>query len=142
MLGTHIERSTARHYLGRVFATFASLVLRLPIYDTQCGAKAFRVGPRSPRLSQALPCALGLRRGVDRRGFSRPASPARDFVEVPLRRWVDVKGSRLRPLQFPLLGWELLRIHLALGRLRWNDQPAQVLEAQAPAIVDIGEDVG
>jgi glycosyltransferase involved in cell wall biosynthesis len=125
MLGTAVKRGSVRHYLGRVFATAASLVLQMPVYDTQCGAKVFRQ-------TAALECALRKpfsgRWAFDVELLGRlhigttsvPGVPMSRFLEVPLNEWRDVSGSTLRGLDFPLLGLELLRIAFALRR--WKRQ--------------------
>jgi glycosyltransferase involved in cell wall biosynthesis len=41
MLGRRVVRRAARHYTGRLFATFVSLYFHQPVYDTQCGLKLF-----------------------------------------------------------------------------------------------------
>jgi len=102
LLGRHIERRAHRHYLGRVFATFASLSLDLPVYDTQCGAKVLRV---TPALEAALASPFRSRWAFDVELLGRmlyPAAniaavPADAIVEVPLRAWHDTAGSKLGP---------------------------------------------
>ena len=95
MLGRSITRSPARHYLGRVFATAASMALGLPVYDTQCGAKLFR---RTPALVRAVSTPFHARWAFDVELLSRllRAGLAADrIVEVPLPAWRDVKGSKV-----------------------------------------------
>jgi glycosyltransferase involved in cell wall biosynthesis len=102
LLGTNIHRSPARHYLGRVFASVASLVLAVRVYDTQCGAKIFR---RCDVLEAALREPFRSRWAFDVELIGRllagapnvPALGADTFVEVPLGAWRDVPGSKLRP---------------------------------------------
>lgn len=102
LLGRHIERRAHRHYLGRVFATFASLSLDLAVYDTQCGAKVLRV---TPTLEAALADPFRSRWAFDVELLARLLYPeagvepvAREaIVEVPLRVWRDKAGSKLGP---------------------------------------------
>ena len=100
LLGRHIERRMWRHYTGRVFATGASIVLGMPVYDTQCGAKAFRV---SPALRDALAEPFSSRWSFDveligrlARGSKRCSGISTEaFLEVPLNEWHDRPGGQL-----------------------------------------------
>lgn len=115
LLGARIDRRAARHYLGRVFATLASLALRLPVYDTQCGAKFFR---RTPTLTAALDAPFRSRWAFDVELLDRvangssgvPPLPREAFLEVPLRTWRDVGGSKMRPRAMLRAGLDLLSI--------------------------------
>jgi dolichyl-phosphate beta-glucosyltransferase len=123
LLGRAIQRSSARHYVGRVFATCASLSLGLPVYDTQCGAKLFR---RTQALAAALAEPFTSRWAFDVELLGRLAHPPSGvdpiavarMHEEPLRIWSDVPGSKLHPLAAVRGGLDLLRLALKtrLGR--------------------------
>jgi glycosyltransferase involved in cell wall biosynthesis len=123
LAGTNIDRKMARHYLGRLFATAASVILRERFYDTQCGAKLFRV-TEALRESLARPFVsrwafdvelLGrLLVGTERAPGLRPT----DFVEVPLHEWTDVPGSKLHPSAFVRVAADLVRIEAELSAAR------------------------
>jgi glycosyltransferase involved in cell wall biosynthesis len=42
MLGRKIKRNFHRHLIGRVFATLVGTLLKVPVYDSQCGLKVVR----------------------------------------------------------------------------------------------------
>jgi dolichyl-phosphate beta-glucosyltransferase len=123
LLGSDIRRSAFRHYLGRVFATAASLLLKTRVYDTQCGAKLFR---RSPALAAALGQPFLSRWSFDVELLGRllagtPAVPPvdqRSFIEVPLHAWRDVPGSKLSFTAMTGALGELARIGVDLERRR------------------------
>jgi glycosyltransferase involved in cell wall biosynthesis len=123
LLGTDIERSAVRHYLGRVFASLASLILRARIYDTQCGAKLFRT---TPALRAALDEPFISRWAFDIELLGRllagtggqPPLPLTAIVEVPLHTWHDVKGSKLGPGEMARTLLELARIGADLAKRR------------------------
>ena len=113
LLGRRIDRRTLRHWMGRVFATFASFVLGIAVYDTQCGAKLFRCEPglaqvlRTPFPSRWFFDVELIGRFVNLRREARDPAPGDRIVEVPLQTWIDVAGSKLRPLDFIRATWEL-----------------------------------
>jgi dolichyl-phosphate beta-glucosyltransferase len=109
LLGHEIDRSPRRHYLGRVFATAASIVLRLPVYDTQCGAKLFRA---SPALESALAVPFKTRWVFDVELLARlvATDPQLRCLEVPLMSWHDMGGSKLTVSEMLGAMLELLRL--------------------------------
>lgn len=120
MLGYHIGRSPLRHYLGRVFATAASNCLGIPVYDTQCGMKWFRV---TPALKEALSEPFHSRWGFDvellgrlLKGKDQPGIPISRCEEVPLRVWDEIPGSKLKPLDMPKTLLDMWTIYRALRR--------------------------
>lgn len=106
LMGRDIRRSMPRHYVSRVFATAASHALDLPVYDTQCGAKLFRATAdvlgvfQQPFRSRWIFDVEILERYV--------ALPVRDggpprrarIYELVLPEWHEVRGSKLRRLDF------------------------------------------
>ncbi len=118
LLGRRIDRTAPRHYVGRVFATLASLVLSLPVYDTQCGAKLFRAGRRLGRILRQ-PFVSGwifdvelLARYLDdvpEDDREPPPSSARIY-ELALRAWADEPGSKVK-------SWDGFRAAVDLYRI-------------------------
>lgn len=136
-LGSRIDRSPHRHYLGRAFATFASALLRIPIYDTQCGLKGFS---RTPALEAALDQPFLSRWCFDVELLARlligepgvpPLEPAR-IQEIPLREWADVAGSKLGIAAVPAIGIEMVRLVRDVRRRR-ETVAGRLLDAQAPS---------
>ena len=112
-LGASIHRSVFRHYFGRVFATIASNILKIPVYDTQCGAKLFRTEHAELIFSKPfLSCWFFdvelFARSIELMGRQKTA---RSIYEVPLRQWHDKGESKVSwgsMIRTPL---ELLRIY-------------------------------
>ena len=101
LLGRNIERKALRHYLGRAFATCASILLNISVYDTQCGAKIFR---NSISLRRVFGKPFKVRWTFDVEMLARfsivseasPLDVSAGWVECPLAEWVDVKGSKVK----------------------------------------------
>ena len=123
LVGRKVERKAVRHYLGRIFATLAANILRTPFYDTQCGAKLFRV---TPMLASALSEPFVSRWAFDIELLGRlligtatvKAVPLERMREVPLEEWVDIGGSKVTPAAMVKTLADLALIEMELGRRR------------------------
>ena len=142
LLGRQIERRPWRHYLGRVFATAASCVLGLPVYDTQCGAKLFRATPEvallfeDPFRTNWIFDVELLARFVEARYVAGEEPAEKAIFEVPLGQWRDVAGSKLKPWDFVKAVFELAVIYRTYGcpapRVATPAEPAETREPSRP----------
>ncbi|MDJ1504334.1 glycosyltransferase [Xanthocytophaga agilis] len=96
-MGADISRETYRHYIGRFIATLISTILRMPFYDTQCGAKVFTRNLAEfcfskPFVSKWLfDVEIFLRMKI----HYGAANVQQLIYEYPLQRWIHADGSKI-----------------------------------------------
>ncbi|MGM5630739.1 glycosyltransferase [Apibacter raozihei] len=111
-IGSQINRKLHRHLIGRIFATLSSTMLDLPVYDTQCGAKAFsndiaRQIFKDPFISNwsfDIEIFFKFIKIVGKENVENSAK------EIPLESWRDVGDSKVKLSYSLKLPFELLRI--------------------------------
>jgi dolichyl-phosphate beta-glucosyltransferase len=111
-LGVDIQRDPFRHYVGRVIATLISNILKLPVYDSQCGAKLVRSDCvvslfQEPFISPWLFDVELLARLTRKHG--RPGVLGH-VAEYPLRQWIEKSDSRISSSYVFRMWYELYRI--------------------------------
>jgi glycosyltransferase involved in cell wall biosynthesis len=112
LIGNGIKRKFFRHFIGRIFATCVSLLLKIQIYDTQCGAKIF-----SKKICEAIfverfisPWLFDVElfaRLLNVYGMEKTIQMS---YEHPVSKWIDIDGSKVKPIFFLKAPFELLKI--------------------------------
>lgn len=111
-LGADVKRKSSRHYLGRCFATTAAIALKLPVYDTQCGAKLYKASIVSalfsePFITRWLFDVELLARYKKVFGIEQAINK---IYEYPVLAWEDVNGSQVKTKDFFKAPYELWKI--------------------------------
>ena len=113
LFGRRISRNLSRHYLGRIFATYVSILFRLSIYDTQCGAKYFRQTDfikdifRDTFVSRwffDIEIIIRYRNVLGKKLFET------SIIEVPLKEWEEKGESKLQFKDYFLTPYSLHQI--------------------------------
>ncbi|MCQ2272358.1 MAG: glycosyltransferase [Bacteroidales bacterium] len=111
-LGADVKRKSSRHYLGRCFATTAAIALKLPVYDTQCGAKLYKTSIvptlfSEPFITRWLFDVELLARYKKAFGIEQTINK---IYEYPVLAWEDVNGSQVKTKDFFKAPYELWKI--------------------------------
>ena len=111
-----IERNGARHVPGRPFATFASTVHRLPVYDTRCGAWRIRFEPAAQVFDRPSVCRWLLDLDILVRILQRIGHAPKngEILKAPLR----ASKARRRSRRCMLLSLKASLVHLRFHRTR------------------------
>ena len=112
-VGSLIQRRARRWLIGRVVASIITRIVKLHVYDTQCGCKLFTKQLsiqlfEHPFISKWLFDVEIFLRLVDL--YGRKGAPEK-ILEVPLARWVDKGVSSVKVTYFFKLWFDLYHIH-------------------------------
>lgn len=113
LLGRNIDRKQWRFWLGRCFALVASRMLRLKVYDTQCGAKLIENFDQFPScLTEPFESSWLFDVELIQRMLQRGGLKVSDFFEEPLLQWTDIGGSKVKAKAFLVALKDLVKIKL------------------------------
>jgi glycosyltransferase involved in cell wall biosynthesis len=112
-VGSNIERSALRHIIGRVLSSFVSIILKMPIYDSQCGAKLFRTSLvelifKEEFLSKWLFDIELIARFRNHYGLQKTLN---SLLEYPVLTWKEIPGSKIKFSYFFRIPIDLYKIH-------------------------------
>lgn len=111
LIGNGVKRSLTRHYFGRIFATIVSkFVLKVAVYDTQCGAKVvdYQTAKQiflNPFISKWLFDVEVLKR------LQKIHNLKEVVKEIPLEKWEEIGNSKIKVIDFFKIPFELLKIY-------------------------------
>lgn len=115
MLGRDVNRLALRHYTGRVFATLASAITGMPVYDSQCGCKVLH---RSAFESASVRGLSASRFAFDVELLVALMQSGCRVAEFPLD-WQEVAGGKVHVVRDGLtMIYELVQIRRRLGRVK------------------------
>jgi glycosyltransferase involved in cell wall biosynthesis len=114
LIGKNIKRKASKHFLGRVFATAASYLLKMPVYDTQCGAKIFNVKMIDDIFRERFVSSWFFDIEIFIRYIKKYTLDItlKSILEVPLNKWEDKGGSKLKLWDYLSVPVELLKIKI------------------------------
>ena len=112
-LGASIERSFTRRVSSRLFVTVANVLLGLPAYDTQCGAKLFRRNVAQSLFADDFvsPWFFDLELYLRLRELSPDLELTQCVCESAVTEWKAMGHSSLRLRDFAKAPLELYQIY-------------------------------
>lgn len=111
LIGNGVKRSLTRHYFGRIFASIVSqFVLKVAVYDTQCGAKVVDYQTANqifakPFISKWLFDVELLKRLQKNHNLKEVVK------EIPLEKWEEIGSSKIKRTDFFKIPFELFQIY-------------------------------
>lgn len=114
LVDTQIDRRLKRHYSGRIIATYIdTFILKLGIYDTQCGAKIIEYRLAKDLFKQPFKTKwLFDVELILRAKLSYGTSYCLDNItEIPLKTWKDIGKSKITGFDIMKLPIDFFKIH-------------------------------
>lgn len=110
--GSHIERYAYRHYIGRIFATvISSLILKKPVYDTQCGAKIIQYDLALALFSEPFQTKWFFDLELLLRFQRQQPDFDQQVFEYSLNRWIEKGKSKITFADMVGFPFQLIKIY-------------------------------